>query len=155
MLQISEHITYAEATKSATAARLGIPNDPPPAALENMQRIARMVFEPVRRDVAKGKPLAVTSFYRSNDVNAAVGGSLTSQHSKGEAMDIDADVHGTCTNGQVFDYIRDNLEFDQLIWEFGNSVNPDWVHVSLRPVGNRRQVLRSVKRKGSTIYERM
>lgn len=155
MDNISEHITYAEAIKSATASRLGLDNNPSARELASMKRIAARIFEPVRREVVKGMPLAVTSFYRSTDVNAAVGGSLTSQHSKGEAMDIDADIHGGCTNREVFEFIRANLEFDQLIWEFGDHGNPDWVHVSLKATGNRRQVLRSVRRRGQIIYERM
>lgn len=155
MDNISEHITYAEATKSATASRLGLDNSPSARELASMKRIAARIFEPVRREVTKGMPLAVTSFYRSTDVNAAVGGSLTSQHSKGEAMDIDADIHGGCTNREVFEFIRDNLEFDQLIWEMGNDNTPDWVHVSLKASGNRRQVLRSFRQRGVTTYKKM
>ena len=154
MERISDNITCAEAIKSQTAARLGLTNNPGAEALVNMKRVAVRVFELVRRDVAGGRPLHVSSFFRSADVNAAVAGSsATSQHCKGEAMDIDADTFGNGTNRAVFDYIRDNLEFDQLIWEFGDSQNPDWVHVSLKAGGNRRQVRRSVKRGGKTLYE--
>lgn len=153
--KISPNVTLQEAIKSQTATRLGLANTPGSVELENMKRIANAIFEPVRRDVAHGKPLAITSFYRSWDVNAAVGGSVCSQHSRGEAMDIDADIHGGCTNRQVFDYIRRNLKFDQLIWEFGSGANPDWVHVSLKASGNRRQVLRSVRRGDKTMYEKL
>lgn len=155
MNRISANITYAEATKSQTATRLGIANVPTPGALANMRRLGERIFEVVRRDVAGNRPLAITSFYRSEDVNAAVGGSATSQHTKGEAMDIDADAFGNGTNRAIFDYIRNNLEFDQLIWEFGTSSNPDWVHVSLRATGNRRQVLRAEKQGSRTVYKPM
>jgi Uncharacterized protein conserved in bacteria len=155
MDNISTHITYAEGTKSQTAIRLGIENEPDAAQLASMKRVASKVFEPVRRDVAKGNPLAVTSFFRSPDVNTAVGGSFNSQHCAGEAMDIDADVFGYCTNASVFEYIRDNLEFDKLIWEYGTDVNPEWVHVSLKKTGNRRQVSRAYKRNNKTYYEQI
>ena len=153
MENISKNVTYAEAVKSQTAERLGIQNIPDAAKLKNMQRIAAAIFEPVRRDVAGNKPLSVTSFFRSEDTNAAAGGTPLSQHCKGEAMDIDADVFGNGTNAQIFDYIQNNLEFDQLIWEFGDTRNPAWVHVSLKAKNNRKQTLRSLKRKGRTIYE--
>ncbi len=150
--RISANITLWEAVKSQTAVRLGLGNTPGHEEIENMKRVATRVFEPLRRDVADGKPLAVTSFFRSADVNAAVGGSLSSQHTRGEAMDIDADIYGGCTNRELFDYVKSSLEFDQLIWEFGDNRSPDWIHVSLKASGNRRQVLRSVRRGGKTEY---
>lgn len=148
---ISEHLDYLEATKSATAKRLGVDNRPSESDLQNMRRIAESIFEPLRANVAKG-PLAVTSFFRSKRVNAAVGGAYSSQHTCGQAMDIDADVHGGCTNRQVFDYIREHLAFDQLIWESGDDSSPAWVHVSLKESGNRGEVLRSVKVNGKMCY---
>lgn len=150
--RISANITLWEAVKSQTAVCLGLGNTPGHEEIENMKRVATRVFEPLRRDVADGKPLAVTSFFRSADVNAAVGGSLSSQHTRGEAMDIDADIYGGCTNRELFDYVKSSLEFDQLIWEFGDNRSPDWIHVSLKASGNRRQVLRSVRRGGKTEY---
>lgn len=155
MEHISNHITYAEAVKSQTASRLGIPNSPNKRELEAMHRVAQNIFEPVRRDVAQGRALAISSFFRSADVNAAIGGGLTSQHCKGEAIDMDADLFGNGTNQEVFNYIRNNLEFDQLIWEFGTNDNPEWVHCSLKAAGNRRQVLRSYRQNGRTIYKIM
>ena len=148
---ISENIDYGEAIRSSAAARLGIDNTPSQSHLLNMRRVASGVFEPLRRHVAKG-PLAVTSFYRSVAVNRAVGGASSSQHTCGEAIDIDADVYGGCTNRELFDYVREHLEFDQLIWEFGDDRSPDWIHVSLRASGNRAQLLRSVRRGGKTVY---
>lgn len=154
MDKISLNVTYAEAVKSAAAIRLGINNVPDAEALENMQRVAGLVFERVRYEVCGNKPLAVTSFFRSPEVNRAVGGTTTSQHCRGEAMDLDADVHGNGTNRAIFDFIREQLAFDQLIWEFGSDTQPDWIHVSLGAHGNRHQVLRSFwGEDGKTVYE--
>lgn len=153
MDKISLNVTYGEAVKSSTAIRLGIENFPDVDSLENMERVAGQVFERVRYEVCGNKPLAVTSFFRSPSINRAVGGSATSQHCRGEAMDLDADVHGHGSNKAIFEYIRDYLPFDQLIWEFGNDEHPDWVHVSLCAHGNRHQVLRSYKENGKTVYK--
>jgi len=150
MLKISDHITYAEATKSQVAVRYNLKNVPNQEQLENMTLTAEKIFEPVREFF--NYPIAVTSFFRAPAVNPAAGGARNSQHSTGQAMDIDADVLGKITNKQVFDYIRENLEFDQLIWEFGDENQPDWVHVSYNKVVNRRQILRSLKQNYKTIY---
>ena len=153
--QICQYITYAEATKSQQAIRLGLPNDPTEEHLKNMQHIGVTIFDKLRKAMHDkyGKPLAVTSFYRSPAVNQAIGGSSSSQHVSGEAIDADADVFGGCTNKEVFDWIRKNCTFDQLIWEFGTDNNPDWVHFSLKRVGkNRMQVLRAIKENGKTRY---
>lgn len=151
---ISKHISYAEAIKSQTANRFGIKNIPTEKAIESMRLIAKNIFEPVRRDVAKGKPIAINSFYRSESLNTACGGSITSQHCKGEAMDLDADCFGNGSNREIFEYIRKNLAFDQLIWEFGDDKNPAWVHVSLSK-NNRREVLKSVRKGGKIRYLKM
>lgn len=139
MERISEYISYSEATKSQTATRKKIDNTPTPEALERMKHVGKEVFDKVREHF--GIPLTVSSFYRGPKLNAAVGGSKTSQHMTGEAIDIDADG-SSISNKEVFNYIKDNLEFDQLIWEFGDSKNPAWVHVSLKKNGkNRKQIL--------------
>jgi zinc D-Ala-D-Ala carboxypeptidase len=143
---ISKNISYTEATKSATAIKRGIDNTPDSIALANMRYIAEKVFQPVRGRFCV--PIAITSFYRSPALNRAIGGSSTSQHCKGEAMDLDADVYGVITNRYIFNYIKDNLEFDQLIWEFGDDKEPAWVHVSLKKNGvNRKQILQAYKEK--------
>jgi len=91
--------------------------------------------------------------YRSPELNKAVGGSMTSQHCKGQAMDID-DKYGHATNAEMFEFIRDNLSFDQMIWEFGNSENPDWVHVSyVSEEKNRNKMLKAYKNNGKTAYK--
>lgn len=142
--RISEHIGYTEATKSNTATKHGIDNTPDAEAMLNMQHIAKKIFEPLR-DRFK-VPIAVSSFYRSKELNKKIGGSSRSQHCKGEAMDLDADVYGMVSNRELFYYIKNNLEFDQLIWEFGTDYEPAWVHVSLKRNGiNRNKVLKAVK----------
>ena len=98
-------------------------------------------------------PVFVSSGYRSDALNEAIGGSKTSQHSTGEALDLDADVYGVITNADIFHYIDDRLDYDQLIWEFGTEENPDWVHVSFKKDGgNRREKLRAERVKGKTVY---
>ena len=148
MQDISAHITYREATNSATAQSLGIPNIPSKAEFQSMQLVAQTVFEPVRTYI--GKPINITSFYRSQALNKAIGGSKSSQHVLGQAIDM---VHTEgFTNLEIFNLIRHRGIFDQLIWEFGSDYEPDWVHVSYRPTGNRKQVLKSVKVDGKTKY---
>lgn len=152
MEKISENITLAEATKSQTATRLRIKNEPNKEQLEAMKYVANEIFERVRANFKK--PIAITSFFRSPALNKAIGGSTTSQHCKGEAIDMDADVFGGLTNKQIFDYVKENLDYDQLIWEFGTSKNPDWVHVSITKGLNKRQILRAVNTNGKTQYIR-
>jgi hypothetical protein len=141
--RISAHITYAEATKSQTAERLGIDNTPNAAQLVAMQRVAEMCFEPLRAQF--GVPIGITSFFRCPALNTAIGGSSKSQHRFGEAIDLDADVFGGLTNKDAFDWLRANVVFDQLIWEFGTDESPAWVHVSYSGPEGRKQVLRAVR----------
>ena len=148
---ISKNITYKEATRSDTAKRLSIDNTPDAEQLENMKRVAENVFQPVRENF--DCPIYVSSFFRSEELNKAMKGSSSSTHMKGEAMDLDADVFGKVTNAQIFHYIKDNLEFDQLIWEFGTEEEAAWVHVSLSKNNNRNQILVAKKVEGKTVYE--
>lgn len=144
MTKVSEYISYYEATYSATAVRLGIENTPNELQFAAMQNIGKNIFDPVR--IWAGLPIGVSSFFRSIPLNAAINGSKRSQHCKGEAIDIDADIYGDITNREIFDFIRDRFIFDQLIWEFGDEKNPAWVHVSLKLYGeNRSQILRAYK----------
>lgn len=149
---ISKHISLKEATKSNTAQRLGIENFPNNDTLIQMQALAENIFEPLREHV--GGPIYITSFYRSPELNKAIGGSSKSQHCLGQAIDVD-DVLGRATNKEMFEYIKDNLDFDQLIWEFGDDNNPNWVHVSYNAAGNRGNILQAVKEDGRTIYKKM
>ena len=151
MIKISKHVSYKEATRSITAKRLGIDNAPTEEHANNMIILAENIFEPLRSHVSK--PICINSMYRSEALNKAVGGSMTSQHCKGQAMDID-DKYGHATNAEMFEFIRDNLDFDQMIWEFGNSENPDWVHVSyVSEKKNRNKMLKAYKNNGKTAYK--
>jgi len=148
---VSKNISYKEATHSTTAKRLGIDNTPDAEQFSNMIYVAENVFQPVREHF--NTPIYISSFFRSEGLNTAIRGSVNSTHMKGEAMDLDADVYGGVTNAEIFNYIKDNLEFDQLIWEFGTDDEPSWVHVSLSKRTNRNQVLKAIKVNGKTQYE--
>jgi len=150
MTRISKHISYKEATRSITAIRLGIDNKPFEYELGNMKAVAENIFEPLRKWV--GGAIKVTSFFRSEKLNQAIGGSVSSQHCQGRAIDID-DVYGHKTNAEMFQYIKNNLDFDNLIWEFGTDENPDWIHVSyVSNERNRGRVLKAIKENGKTKY---
>jgi zinc D-Ala-D-Ala carboxypeptidase len=151
-MQISKHLSLAEVSRSETAKRRGINNTPSGEHLENFKKLAENIFEPIREHF--GVPIHISSGYRSKELNAAIGGSATSQHCSGEAIDIDMDGSASgITNAQVFNFIKDNLNFDQLIWEFGSSTNPDWVHVSYETTGKqRKQILKAVKSGSKTTY---
>jgi hypothetical protein len=152
-MKLSKHLTLAEAIRSESAKRLGISNMPTPEHLENGKIVAEKIFEPIREFV--GGPVYISSFYRSNALNKAVKGSATSQHCRMEAMDIDMDGTDT-TNKEIFDFIKNNLSVDQLIWEFGTANNPDWVHVSYNTKGKQRnQILKASKINGKTVYTPM
>lgn len=148
---ISPHISYAEAVASATAKSRGIDNTPPASVLSTMKYTAEKIFEPVRKHF--GKPIKVSSFYRSPVLNKAIGGSGTSQHCLGEALDMDGDTYGSPTNKQIFEFIRDNLSFDQLIVEGITGGKIAWVHCSIKKSGNRSQILFMYKKNGKTVYE--
>ena len=149
-MQLSENLSLAEVMRSETAKRNGISNKPNPRHLENLKIIAGSIFQPIRNFFQRA--IHLSSGYRSEELNAFINGSKSSQHCTGEALDIDMD--GTeVKNKEVFDFIKDNLEFDQLIWEFGTNDNPDWVHVSYKASGKqRKQVLKATKVKGKTVY---
>ena len=150
MKKISEHISYKEGMHSNTALRKGLDNTPGPEELKCMHEIAEHLFEPLREWV--GGPIKITSMFRGEPVNTAIGGSRNSQHMKGQALDID-DTYGHKTNAEVYHYIKDNLIFDQLIWEFGDSTNPNWIHVSyVSDDLNRNKILIAEKINGRTSY---
>ena len=148
---ISKHVSYKEGVYSNTATRRGINNTPNDEQLNNMELVANEVFEPLRDWV--GGPIKINSFFRSPDLNTAIGGSSKSQHCKGQAIDID-DVFNRATNAEMYHFIKDNLDFDQIIWEFGNDDNPDWVHVSyVSEDDNRRRCLKAYKENKKTKYK--
>ena len=138
-MKISEHLSLSEVIRSESAKRNGISNMPTAEHIENFKILATKVFEPIREHF--GVPIRISSGYRSKELNKCVNGSATSQHSSGEAIDIDQD-QTTIINKQVFEYIKDNLAFDQLINEF----NYAWVHVSYKANGKQRgEVLEAYK----------
>jgi zinc D-Ala-D-Ala carboxypeptidase len=150
-MKISEHLDLSELTRSDSAKRNGINNTPTPEHLENFKLLAEKVFEPIRTHFKT--PIFISSGYRSQALNSLIKGSSSSQHCKGEAIDIDMDgTNGGVTNKMVFDFIKDKLDFDQLIWEFGTDSNPDWVHVSYTKGVNRKQKLKAVRSNGKTSY---
>jgi len=149
-MQLSKNLALSEVTRSETAKRKGISNMPTPEHIENFKKLAEKVFQPIREHF--GVPIHISSGYRSKELNTAIGGSLSSQHCQGEAIDIDMDGT-TITNKQIFDFIKNNLNFDQLIWEFGTDKNPDWVHVSYESTGKqRKQILVAKRVGGKTTY---
>ena len=147
---ISEYISYKEGTYSITATRLGVDNTPNDEQLTNMELVAEKVFEPLREWV--GGPIKINSFFRSPDLNKAIGGSSKSQHCHGQAMDID-DNYDNATNAEMYHWIKENLDFDQLIWEFGDDDNPNWLHVSyVSKEDNRNRCLKAYKERGKSKY---
>ena len=135
---ISKHVNIKEGVYSITATRLGIDNEPTREHLDNMIEVADEIFEPLRSWV--GGPIKINSFYRCPELNKAIGGSDKSQHCKGQAVDID-DTY-------------ENLDFDQMIWEFGDDDNPNWVHVSyVSPTENRKRCLKAYKKNKITKYK--
>lgn len=155
MPKLSAHLTLAEVVASDIAKRLGLDNTPPPEHVANLAALANAIFEPLRKHF--DAPIHVSSGYRSAALNAATpGASTTSQHSLGEALDLDQDGKGNgVTNAEVFEHIRFALPFDQLIWEFGDDYSPDWVHVSYRRQKRRKQVLRARRTPAGATYEPM
>ena len=143
-MQLSKNLSLKEAIKSNTASRLGIKNEPEQWEINNLRAVAEKVFQPLRDHF--GVPIGVSSGYRSKELNKAIGGSKYSQHMIGEALDLDADIYGRITNADIFNYIKDNLEWDQMIWEFGDDEEPNWVHVSYKEAGrNRKQIKRAFR----------
>ena len=142
---ISKHVSYKEGVYSITATRRCLDNTPSGEQLANMKLLAEKVFEPLREWV--GGPIRINSFFRGPELNKAIGGSSKSQHCKGQAVDID-DTFGRMTNAEIYKIIKDNLDFDQMIWEFGDDDNPNWVHVSyVSEDANRNRCLKAYKDK--------
>tara|TARA_R110002051_G_scaffold10591_1_gene40021 strand:- start:784 stop:1248 length:465 start_codon:yes stop_codon:yes gene_type:complete len=150
-MRISDHITYAEAIHSNTAKRKSIDNTPSQAQVDAMKLLAEKIFEPLRKWV--GGPIKVNSFFRSVTLNEAIGGVASSQHCKGQAIDID-DVYGYKTNAEMYKWIKENLDFDQMIWEFGTDMQPNWIHISyVSKEENRNKCLKAYKEHNRTKYK--
>lgn len=147
-MQLSKNLTLKEVTKSATADKKGIDNNPSNSEIANLEAVAINIFQPVRDTI--GQPIRVSSGYRCIELNSSIGGSSTSQHCKGEALDLQGI---RSANSEIFNLIKDTMEFDQLIWEFGDDNNPQWVHVSYTTKrDNRKMVLKSIRENGKVRY---
>jgi len=152
-MKLSEHLDLAEVTRSETAKRKGISNEPTPEHLENFKKLAQNIFEPIRKHF--GVPIHISSGYRSKELNALIGGVKTSDHCFGMAIDLDQQGHSSgITNKQVFDFIKSNLKFKQLIWEGGSKQEPDWVHVSYDEKNLKNEVLLATKIAGKMQYSK-
>jgi len=151
MGDLSKNLSVAEVIKSGTAAYHGIDNSPTEEHLENLKAVAEHIFQPMRDELGA---ISVSSGYRSEALNTKIKGSKTSQHCKGEALDLDNDFKADrATNTEIFEYIKNNLDFDQLIWEFGNDEKLNWVHVSFKKDGgNRGEILRAKKNSKNKTY---
>ena len=151
-MKLSKNLTLKEAIKSNTATRKGIDNTPDQWAINNLKAVAENIFQPIRDHF--GVPIGVSSGFRGKDLNKAIGGSKYSQHMIGEALDLDADMYGKVTNAEIFNYVKNNLDWDQMIWEFGNDEEPNWVHISYKEAGSNRKQVKRARRdeKGRTYY---
>jgi hypothetical protein len=153
-MKLSEHFDLCEFIRSDYAKRNGINNIPNAEQTENLRELCINILEPLRNHFQI--PILLSSGFRCDALNKAIGGAKNSQHTTGEAVDIDHDMSANVVNNKmIFDYIKANLNFDQMIWEHGTSLNPDWVHVSyVAKDKNRNQILRAVKHGGKTTYEK-
>ena len=149
-MKLSAHFALSEFTRSESAKREGLDNTPTAEHLENLKTLCEKVLEPIR---VRFGSINISSGYRGKMLNHFIGGSVSSDHCVGRAADIDMDDSATgVTNTEVFNYIKDNLDYDQLIWEFGTKEKPDWVHVGYRGKDNRKQTLRATKVNGKSHY---
>jgi hypothetical protein len=148
-MKLSENFSLAELVKSQTAVRKGINNEPGTAEIENLIHLAKNILQPVREHF--GKPVIISSGYRSPELCEAIGSSAKSQHSKGEAADFEI---GGVDNKELATWISKNTEFDQLILEFYDGVDPNsgWVHCSASKEKSRKQLLKAEKIEGRTVY---
>lgn len=143
-MNLSKHVTRSEFERSETAINRGIDNSMNEWEIERAKLVCENCFEPIRAKV--GAPIRINSGFRSGALNRAIGGATTSQHSLGEAIDLD--LH----DRDLFEWVIDNVEFDQLIFEGGTTDKADWFHISYRKGRLRKQVLRMVKKGGKSTY---
>ena len=148
LLKLSKNFALSEITHSNTAKRLGIENEPTEKHLQSMQHLVDNLLQPLRDAVG---PIRISSGYRNPSLNRAIGGSVSSQHCKGEALDLQFWKMGKMNNKVIYDWIlKSGLDFDQMINEFDFA----WIHISLKDKGNRKQVLEAYKNEdGDTKYK--
>jgi len=146
-MRLSKNFTLSEITRSNTAKRLGITNEPSKEHIKNIQRLITQIIQPMRDDIG---PIRISSGYRSSELNRAIGGSHKSLHCKGKALDLQYWSDGKMDNKKIYDWIIDNaVEFDQMINEFDFA----WIHLSLKEKKNRKDVLEAYKDEdGDTKY---
>jgi uncharacterized protein YcbK (DUF882 family) len=143
-MNLSKHVTIDEFCYSPTAIKKGIYNVMNAIQVQKAIQLCENVFEPIRKHL--GKPIKISSGFRCYQLNKLIGGSSSSQHTFGEAFDLEL------TDRKLFDWIIKNLEFDQAIYEFGNDAHANWFHISYRKGNNRKQALRAIKIGGKTQY---
>lgn len=141
---LSKYMSFEEATRSQTATRFGIINLPDEYQLRNMEYVSREVFDPVRDFI--GGPLTCSSFLRVKELNRKIGSTDSSFHVHGAAIDIKK--LGGCSYSEIFNFIRDNLYFSELIWEYGTDREPAWVHVAYIKGDNRKMIKKAVRESG-------
>lgn len=149
-MNLSENLTLSEVIRSESAKRYQITNIPTDEHLENLKQLAKNIFQPIRDHF--NVPIRISSGYRSAALNKKIGGAANSQHSTGQAIDIDM-IGTEVTNADIFNFVKDNLKFDQLIWEFGNDTEPDWVHISWSKKP-RKQILKAKRNGLQTVYSK-
>ena len=149
-MNLSENLTLSEVIRSESAKRYQITNMPTDEHLSNLKLLATNIFQPIRDHF--NVPIRISSGYRSLALNKKIGGAANSQHSTGQAIDIDM-IGTEVTNADIFNFVKDNLKFDQLIWEFGNDTEPDWVHISYAKKP-RKQILKAKRNGLQTVYSK-
>lgn len=140
-MNLSKNLTLDQVTKSNTAKKQGISNIPTDEHIANLKTLAEAIFEPVYAFM-EGK-IYISSGYRGYALNKAVNGSKTSYHCRGMALDL-VSTHPTKTNKDLFNFIKDKLQFSELIWEKGTSLNPAWVHVGYEKNKLKKEVFTTV-----------
>jgi hypothetical protein len=145
-MNLSKHFTLAEMIFSPTAIKKGIDNTPNAQATKNLKALCENILEPLRAHI--GGPIKVNSAFRNEVLNSLIGGAKSSQHKTGQAVDFDLKDK----SAMAFKWIMENLDYDQIIWEFGNDSQPDWIHVSYSTKGNRKNAMRAIKSNGKTKY---
>ena len=151
-MKLTENFSLLELTKSQTAERKGIDNTPSPTHQDNLKSLCTRILQPIRDHF--NRVVSVSSGYRSEALCIAIGSKTTSQHAKGEAADFE--IYGL-SNGELAEWIRENLDYDQLILEFWTPESPNngWIHCSYNSEGNRKEYLRAYKNEGKTKYEQI
>lgn len=150
-MNLGKYFSLAEVERSDHAKRLGISNRLPIQYYDNVQIMVDNLLDPLR--TFYGKPILISSWYRSAELNRAIGGAIGSHHMIAAAVDIDLDAVSPTENAKIFNIIKDNFQFHTLIWEFGTNENPSWVHVSYLKNDLPKKVLRAYSINGKTKYE--